>query len=81
MSQEKISVGRVEVREGQYGPMTTISLGPQDTEKIAANLNEKGWINLSLKESRAGGFYLEVYKAKANTGAPAQEKEAANLPF
>ena len=81
MSQEKIFVGRVETREGQYGTMTTISFGPQDMEKIQTNLNGKGWINLSLKESKAGTLYLEVYQPKGKPVEALSEKASADLPF
>jgi hypothetical protein len=59
--------------------MTSISFGPQDMEKIQANLNAAGWINLSLKESKAGTPYLEVFQPRAKVDeAP---KATADLPF
>ena len=87
---QKIYVGCVEVKEGQFGELVSVALGPQDFEKLEAAKNERGWVNLNWKKSKEGGYYMEVYTgAKGNgSGAKASNTQAAftqntttDLPF
>lgn len=59
---DKIFIWKVDVREWKYWEFTTISFWPQDIVKIKENLNEKGWISMTLKEKKAWGKYLEVFQ-------------------
>lgn len=59
---DKIFIWKVDVREWKYWEFTTISFGPQDIVKIKENLNDKGWISMTLKEKKAWGKYLEVFQ-------------------
>ena len=85
----KIYVGRVETKEGQYGELVSIAFGPQDFEKLEAAKNERGWVNLNWKQSKEGGYYMEVYTGgKSGNGAKASNAQAAftkndsaDLPF
>ena len=62
---DKIFIGRVDVKQmnGVNGSFEkiSISLGPQDFEKLQSLRNGKGWVNLLFKESGSTGKkYLEV---------------------
>ena len=61
---DKIFIGRVDSKmmpsnSGEW-EKTTISLGPQDFEKLQQYRNAKGWVNLLLKESAQGKKYIEL---------------------
>lgn len=61
---DKIFIGRVDavMMIGNNGPWEKIkiALGPKDFDKLAANKNEKGWVNLLFKENPNGKKYIEV---------------------
>lgn len=87
---QKIYVGRVETKEGQYGELISVAFGPQDFDKLEAAKNAKGWVNLNWKQSKEGGYYLEVYQGGgAGGGAKASQAKASmgaqggndDLPF
>jgi predicted dithiol-disulfide oxidoreductase (DUF899 family) len=65
---DKIYVGRVETKEGKYGELISVSLGPQDFEKLEAAKNQRGWVNLNWKQSKDGGYYMEVYQNASSAG-------------
>ena len=87
--EKKVYVGRVEVKEGKYGELISVALGPQGFEKLEAAKNERGWVNLNWKQSKEGGYYMEVYQgggagngAKAsNTKAAFTQPQGTDLPF
>jgi hypothetical protein len=86
---DKVYVGRVETKEGKYGELVSVSLGPQDFEKLEAAKNERGWVNLNWKQAKDGGYYMEVYQnagsgggAKASSAKQAFTQNQSNdLPF
>ena len=87
---QKIYVGRVEVKEGQYGELISVAFGPQDFEKLEAAKNERGWVNLNWKQSKEGGYYMEVYTGAKGNGVGAKasstkaaftQNDSADLPF
>lgn len=57
---DKIFIGKVEKKETKFGEMIKISLGAADIKKLSENLNEKGWINLVMKNGKNGNSYIEV---------------------
>ena len=61
MSQEaRQFVGKIKVIETKYGNIVKIALGPNDLEILASNRNDKGWVNLEMKDKRDGGKYLQI---------------------
>lgn len=62
---EKVFVGSAKVVPTKFGELTKISFSRDDVEKLTKNLNEKGWINLVVKEKKnkiegKPTHYLEV---------------------
>lgn len=78
-SREKF-VGKVRVNETKYGQITSISFSRQDLEKMNAKLNDKGWMSVNLKTSKAGNQYLEIYQPLgAQANVPANQKVEDDL--
>jgi hypothetical protein len=59
--------------------LTKISLNTADLDKIKENMNEKGWINIVMKEGKNGNPYLQVDNWKPS-GAPAQQTQQEAAP-
>lgn len=72
---DKIFIGKVNstTMNGNSGSWEKIgiALGPEDFSKLAANRNEKGWVNLLFKESNQGKKYLEI-----DTWVPVRKQDA-----
>jgi hypothetical protein len=81
---DKIFIGKVEKKETKFGEMIKISLGAADIQKLSENLNEKGWINLVMKNGKNGNSYIEVDTWKptvAKAPEPAGFDGQDELPF
>ena len=76
---DKIFIGKVEKKQTQYGELTKISLNTADLDKIKENMNEKGWINIVMKEGKNGNPYLQIDNWKPS-GAPAQQTQQEAAP-
>jgi len=50
MSTDKIYCGSGKAITTKYGELMKLSFSKTDLETMMANLNEKGWINVDLKE-------------------------------
>jgi hypothetical protein len=73
MSQEaRQFVGKTKVIETKYGSIIKIAFGPNDFEVMANSRNDKGWVNLEMKDKRDGGKYLQIQ------GDAQPPKEAVN---
>ena len=59
---EKIFFGSVKEMTNEYGTMYSIWIRKEDLNKL--EFNEKGFANLSLKKSKKGTWYMEVYQPK-----------------
>lgn len=81
---DKIYIGRIEKRETVYGVLTKIGINKSDIDKLEANLSERGWVNLLMKE-KDGKQWLEIDQFKPDgskiktTENPPQEKD--DLPY
>lgn len=77
---EKIFIGKVEVKETQFGEIIKIGFSPEDREKMKKYVNSMGWINISILGSKKGGKYavVDVYNAPKPV-APAPVKEDDDL--
>ena len=72
---EKIYVGRTTETPNKFDELETrIGFTADDIQKLTDNLNEKGWVNVTLRKSKEGKPYLQVYVPQA---AATEEK----LPF
>lgn len=80
---DKIFIGKVEVKETQFGEIIKIGFSPEDREKMKQYANGMGWINISILNRKQGGKYavVDTYNATAKPVAPAhvQEDDEINL--
>ena len=50
---EKIYVGNAKIKEGQYGKIVKLKIGPSDLEKINNWAKDNaGWVNIDIMESK-----------------------------
>ena len=59
---EKVFFGSVKEMTNDYWTMYSIWIRKEDLDKLV--FNEKGFANLSLKKSKKGTWYMEVYQPK-----------------
>ncbi len=85
---EKIFIGKVEVKETQFGEIIKIGFSPEDRDKMMQYANGTGWINISILNSKKGGKYavVDTYNATAKPVSPApvqedDEIDLSELPF
>lgn len=72
---DKVYVGRTTEATNKFGELETrIGFTADDLTKLQDNLNDKGWVNVTLKKSKEGKPYLQVF-----TPAPAQADD--KVPF
>ena len=57
---EKIFIGKVEVKETQWGEIIKIAFSPEDKKKLEQYSNGKGWVNISILNSQKGGKYATI---------------------
>ena len=85
MANDKTFVAKTSVVNTQYGQIVKIALGPQDFEVLQNAKNEKGWVNLEMKDKRDGGKYIQLqgeYKGGGKSSAPqAAVNDSDDLPF
>jgi len=73
----KVFIGSV--KESKYG--VVIGFRTADLETLAANLSERGWVNVGISKSKAGKWYGEVLK-QAQQSAPVSEQQSEEeTPF
>lgn len=60
MANDKVFVGKTNVVNTKFGQIVKVALGPQDFEVLQNNKNEKGWVNLEIKDKRDGGKYIQL---------------------
>ena len=56
----KVFVGKTTVVNTKFGQIVKVALGPQDFEVLTNNKNDKGWVNLEIKDKRDGGKYIQL---------------------
>jgi hypothetical protein len=79
---DKIFIGKVEVKETQFGEIIKIGFSPEDREKMKQYANSMGWINISILNRKQGGKYavVDVYNApKPVAPKPVQENDDLDL--
>lgn len=80
---DKIFIGKVEVKETQFGEIIKIGFSPEDRKKMKQYTNSMGSINISILNSKKGGKYavVDVYNAptKPVTPKPVQEDNELDL--
>lgn len=73
-SMDKIFVGKIDKKETQYGEIISVGLTKENLKILGENLNDKGWVNFSIKKSKSGTYYGELFKP-----APKQKQDEADL--
>ena len=79
---DKIFIGKVEVKETQFGEIIKIGFSPEDREKMKQYANSMGWINISILNRKQGGKYavVDVYNVpKLVAPKPVQENDDLDL--
>ena len=60
MANDKVFVGKTNVVNTKFWQIVKVALGPQDFEVLQNNKNDKGWVNLEIKDKRDGGKYIQL---------------------
>ena len=81
MANDKTFVAKTSVVSTQYGQIVKIALGPQDFEVLNNAKNEKGWVNLEMKDKRDGGKYLQLQGEYTGAKKPQAVNDTDDLPF
>jgi len=78
---DKIFIGKVEVKETQWGEIIKIAFNPEDKKKLEQYSNNSGWTNISILNSKKGGKYavVDTYNAIAKPVAPKPVQEDDDL--
>ena len=61
---EKIFIGKIQVKDTQYGEIIKVGFSEKDLETLAEHKNERGWVNISILNSKNGGKYgiIDTYQ-------------------
>lgn len=70
MSETKTYCGSAKVIKTQYGEIMKVSFSRSDIEKLTANLNEKGWINLNISERKEADKYGNTHSVVVDNWKP-----------
>ena len=77
---DKVFVGKTNVVTTKYGEIVKVALGPQDFEVLSNAKNDKGWVNLEIKDKRDGGKYIQL-QGEMKPRATAVNDSDTDLPF
>ena len=81
MANDKVFVGKTNVVTTKYGEIVKVAFGPQDFEILMNAKNEKGWVNLEMKDKRDGGKYFQLQGEMASKPKPQAVNDVDDLPF
>jgi hypothetical protein len=81
MANDKVFVGKTSIITTQYGEIVKVALGPQDFETLLNAKNEKGWVNLEIKDKRDGGKYIQQQGEYTGAKKPQAVNDTDDLPF
>ena len=70
MSEQKIYVGSAKVIKTQFGELMKASFSKSDLEKMMQNLNEKGYITVSIPERREADKYGNTHSVVVDNWKP-----------
>jgi hypothetical protein len=74
----KIYVGRTTEKENKFGEVETqIGFTQEHIDALQQNLNAKGWVNVTLRKSKEGKPYCEIYVPDS----VAAVQDSNDLPF
>lgn len=81
MANDKVFVGKTTVVNTKFGQIVKVALGPQDFEVLANAKNEKGWVNLEMKDKRDGGKYMQLQGEMQSQPKAQAVNDTDDLPF
>jgi len=77
---DKVFVGKTTVVNTKFGQIVKVAFGPQDFEVLTNAKNDKGWVNLEIKDKRDGGKYIQL-QGEMQPKAAAVNDTDSDLPF
>ena len=80
---DKVFVGMTRYKEFDWGKVTELGFTETDLDTMKSYLNERGFVNLVIKESRGGKPYTEIntYGLDVKKEAPVARPKDDDLPF
>ena len=81
MANDKVFVGKTSVITTKFGEIVKVALGPQDFEVLLNAKNEKGWVNLEIKDKRDGGKYIQLQGEDTGKPKAAAVNDTDDMPF
>jgi hypothetical protein len=78
---DKVFVGKTNVVNTKFGQIVKVAFGPQDFEVLQNAKNEKGWVNLEIKDKRDGGKYIQLQGEMQSKPQPAAVNDGDDMPF
>lgn len=81
MANDKVFVGKTNVINTKYGEIVKVALGPQDFEVLTNAKNEKGWVNLEIKDKRDGGKYIQLQGEMQSRPKAVGVNDTDDMPF
>lgn len=82
MANDKVFVGKTTVVTTKFGEIVKVALGPQDFEVLQNAKNDKGWVNLEIKDKRDGGKYIQLQgEYTGGNSRPAPANDSDDMPF
>ena len=81
MANDKVFVGKTSVINTKFGEIVKVALGPQDFEVLLNAKNEKGWVNLEIKDKCDGGKYIQLQGEYTGKPKAMAVNDTDDMPF
>jgi len=81
MGNDKVFVGKTSVVSTKFGEIVKVAFGPQDLEVLVNAKNEKGWVNLEIKDKRDGGKYIQLQGEYTGKPKAVAVNDTDDMPF
>jgi len=81
MANDKVFVGKTNVVTTKFGEIVKVAFGPQDFEVLMNAKNDKGWVNLEMKDKRDGGKYFQLQGEYTGKPKAAAVNDTDDMPF
>ena len=81
MANDKVFGGKTSVISTKFGEIVKVALGPQDFEVLLNAKNEKGWVNLEIKDKRDGGKSTQLQGEYTGKPKAVAVNETDDMPF
>ena len=81
MGNDKGFVGKTSVISTKFGEIVKVAVRPQDLEVLLNAKNEKGWVNLEIKDKRDGGKYIQLQGEYTGKPKAVAVNDTDDMPF